>query len=94
MLVNVSRGPLVDEPALVDALQSGRIAAPRSTSSMTSRFRRSSPFWTLPNVLDHAAHVGLAARSLGRGHRALPDNLRRFEDGRSLLNVVDKNAGY
>jgi len=42
-LINVARGGVVDEPALMDALESGKIAAPRSMSSRRNRCRRKAP---------------------------------------------------
>ena len=95
ILVNVSRGQLVDEAALVEALLARRDrAARRSTFSTTSRCRRDSPFWTLPNVLITPHTSGFRPDHWDAATELFADNLRRFEAGEPLMNVVDKHAGY
>lgn len=94
ILVNVSRGRLVDGTALAAALREGRIGGAALDVFDREPLPPESPLWDLPNVLitphtsgfrpDHwDAVTGLFAR-----------NLRRFEAGEPLLNVVDKQAGY
>jgi phosphoglycerate dehydrogenase-like enzyme len=93
VLVNVGRGPVVDEPALIAALEQGRIRAALDVFE-TEPLPAGHPFWKLENVLlsPHCAdhHEGWRARSM----EVFLTNFRRFAAGKPLENVVDKRAGY
>ena len=93
-LINVARGRLVDERALLDALRDGRIGGASSTRSATSRSRRRSPFYDLPNVIVTPHTSWSSGRVLDRSVELFCDNLRRYAAGEPLLNVVDPTAGY
>lgn len=94
ILVNVSRGALVDEPALVDALRAGRIAGAALDVFEDEPLPSESPFWTLPNVLVTPHTSGFRPDHWDAATDLFAENLRRFEAGEPLLNVVDKRAGY
>lgn len=93
-LVNVGRGALLDEAALVDALREGRIAGATLDVFRTEPLPADSPLWDLPTVT-LSAH--LAGDVVG-WRDALADqvetNLRRFVAGEELVDVVDKALGY
>lgn len=93
-LVNVGRGPLVDEPALVEALRSGAIAAASLDVFTQEPLPAGHPFWAMPNV-----HVSAHMSGDVVGWRdALADqfaeNLTRWLAGAELVNAVDKELGY
>jgi len=98
ILVNVSRGALVDEAALVTAL----CAAPPDRTvgaAALDVFAREplpaeSPLWTLPNVLITPHVAGFRPDHWEAVTSLFADNLRRFDSGQPLLNVVDKREGY
>src|SRR5437773_1171986 len=94
VLVNVGRGHLVDEPALIAALESGGIAGAALDVVEREPLPEDSPLWAMPNVLLTPHVSGLAPDYWGRAMVMFEDNLRRFTEGRPLLNVVDKKAGY
>lgn len=98
LLVNVSRGTLVDEAALATAL-----SAPPSTRTLGGAaldvfehepLSPDSPLWSLPNVLITPHTAGFRPDHWDAVTALFADNLRRFESGQLLLNVVDKEAGY
>ena len=94
MLINVARGPVVQEEALVAALNSGRIAAAGLDVTETEPLLRDSPLWECPNVLI-TPHVGAqSAKRLDRTTGLFCENLRRFLRGEALLNLVDKQLGF
>jgi phosphoglycerate dehydrogenase-like enzyme len=94
VLVNVGRGPVVDEPALVEALERGRIRGAALDVFETEPLPAGHPFWRLPNVLlsPHCAdHVpGWVEEAM----RAFLRNLDLFRRGAPLPHVVDKAQGY
>jgi phosphoglycerate dehydrogenase-like enzyme len=94
IFVNVGRGAVVDEPALVEALRAGRIAGAVLDVFATEPLPPDSPLWTLPNVLVTAHAAALSARENERITELFCDNLRRYLDGRPLRNLVEPGVYY
>jgi glyoxylate/hydroxypyruvate reductase len=94
IFVNVGRGGVVDEPALVDALRGRRIAGAVLDVFATEPLPDSSPLWSLPNVLVTPHAVALSARENERIVELFVDNLRRYLEGRPLRNVVEPGVFY
>jgi phosphoglycerate dehydrogenase-like enzyme len=93
-LVNVARGGLVDEGALIDALRGGRLAGAGLDSFAVEPLPEDSPLWGLPNVIV-TPHVGNGRDSAGAQVIAfMCENIRRFAAGEPLLGVVDRHARY
>lgn len=94
LLVNISRGTLVDDDALVAALRSGHVGGAALDVFVHEPLDAASPYWDLPNVIV-TPHTSGAMTDYWTPLVALfSENLRRFERGEPLLNVVDKVAGY
>jgi phosphoglycerate dehydrogenase-like enzyme len=93
-LINVARGNLVDEAALLRALQERRIAGAALDVFYEEPLPESSPFWSLDNVLI-TPHTAAVTEKLWQRHYDLfAENLNRFLSSRPLLNLVDKKRGY
>jgi phosphoglycerate dehydrogenase-like enzyme len=94
VLVNVARGRLIDETALIEALGSGRIAGAALDAFPREPLDAASPLWGLPNVLisPHVAPFG--SDYWAPAVDLFLENVQRFKHGQPLLNVVDKAAGY
>ncbi len=94
VLVNLSRGALVDESALVAALKEGGLRGAGLDVFPTEPLPPNHPLWSLPNVL-LTPHVSAVSRCFWRRQTDLiQENLRRFFAGETLLNLVDKKAGF
>ena len=93
-LVNVARGGLVDEPALVAALQAGRIAGAGLDCTAAEPLPDDSPLWAMPNVII-TPHVANGRDSSTEQVIAfMRENIRRFAEGEPLLGIVDRHARY
>jgi phosphoglycerate dehydrogenase-like enzyme len=94
VLVNVARGSLVDEAALVEALRQRTIAGAALDVTTVEPLRPESPLWSLENVF-LTPHTSAASEMLWvRQGELLMDNLERWFAGRELLNLVDLERGY
>lgn len=93
-LMNIARGAIVDEPALLKALQENWIAGAALDTVFTEPLAPESPFWTLPNVFITPHCSGHSPKVKERSLALFLDNLTRDRHGKPLRNVVDKNAGY
>jgi phosphoglycerate dehydrogenase-like enzyme len=89
-----SRGGVADDAALHRALREGWIAGAGLDAHGTEPLPADSPFWDLPNVIVTPHNGATTAGTLERAGEIFIDNLRRFEAGEPLRNVVDKAAGY
>ena len=92
---NIGRGALIDEPALVAALQSGHLRGAALDVFAREPLASDSPLWHLPQVL-HTPHVSGDSPRLfwGRLSALFLDNWTRYRAGEPLRNLVDKQAGY
>ncbi len=93
-LINVSRGALVDEPALLSALRTGQIAAASLDVFSEEPAPASHPFWGMENVHMSAHMCGDVTGWRDALARQFQDNLERWLTGQDLANVVDKQRGY
>jgi phosphoglycerate dehydrogenase-like enzyme len=94
IFVNVGRGGVVDEPALIEALRDRRIAGAVLDVFATEPLPPDSPLWTLDNVLVTPHAVALSARENERIVELFVANLRRYLDGEPLVNVVEPGVFY
>jgi phosphoglycerate dehydrogenase-like enzyme len=93
-LVNVSRGALVDEAALAEALAARRIGGAGLDVFAEEPLPEASPLWTLPDVILTPHSASFSTGIWERQYALFAENLRRFLAGGELLGVVDKRKGY
>jgi phosphoglycerate dehydrogenase-like enzyme len=93
-LINVGRGPQVDEAALADALRSRRIAGAALDVFEPEPLPADSPLWELENLLITPHTAGLTEKLWQRHYALFSANLRRYFAREPLLFVVDKLKGY
>lgn len=94
VVVNVARGRLLDETALVAELRAGRLRGAGLDVFAREPLPPDDPLWSLPNVLV-TPHVSAVTGGFWRRECDLIcENVRRYIAGRPLLNLVDKRAGY
>jgi phosphoglycerate dehydrogenase-like enzyme len=94
VLVNVARGRVVDEDALVEALRGGRLRGAALDVFAREPLPPGSPLWGLSNVLVTPHVSGTSHRFWRRQTDLVVENVRRYLAGEPLLNTVDKHAGY
>jgi glyoxylate/hydroxypyruvate reductase len=94
ILVNVGRGSVIDEEALIDLLSSGRLAGAALDVVATEPLPDSSRLWQLRNVILSPHTAALSTRENDRIVDLFIDNMHRFLAGRPLLNEVDPQHYY
>ena len=94
VVINVGRGPVIDEGALVRALSSGRIKGAALDVFDREPLPRSSPFYKLENVLLSPHCADHTPDWLDNAMQFFIAQFDRFRRGEALLNVVDKKLGY
>jgi phosphoglycerate dehydrogenase-like enzyme len=93
-LINVGRGPLVDEPALAGALREKKIGGAALDVFPKEPLAADSPLWDVPNLLITPHTAALTDKLWERHYALLSENLRRYLSGQPLLAMVDKHKGY
>jgi phosphoglycerate dehydrogenase-like enzyme len=93
-LVNIARGGVVDEPALIQALQEGWIAGAGLDVFVQEPLPASSPLWGMENVILTPHIAGHTPHYYDRTVDVFAENLKRYLDGDALLNQVDLEKGY
>ena len=93
-VVNVSRGKVIDEAALVAALQNGKIAGAGLDVTYTEPCPPENPLWEQQNVILTSHSAGASQHIRRRAMQLFIDNLHRYVAGEPLVNIVDKQKGY
>ena len=94
ILVNIARGDVVDEEALVEALRSGHLRGAALDVFEQEPLPPESPFWDLPNVFVSPHSASTVAAENARIVELFQENIRRYLEGQPLLNVLDKEQLY
>ena len=94
LLINVTRGDIVDGPALLEALKSGEIGGAGLDTSPGEPLEDDHPLWNMENVVVTPHTAGGSPVRVARIVDVFCDNLRRYLDGRQLTGVIDKRKGY
>ncbi len=93
-LLNVGRGALIDEPALIEVLREHRIGGAALDVTTIEPLPPDSPLWALDNCMITPHNGGISPKLWERQYIFFTDNLRRFQAGQPLLGLVDKTRGY
>ncbi len=94
VLINIGRGSLIDEDALIAALRSGRLGGAALDVFATEPLPPDSPLWTLPNVLISPHSGSTSDRENARLTALFCDNLQRYLAGTPLRNVLSSATLY
>lgn len=94
VLVNVSRGAIVDEKALITALSSGQIGGAALDVFEEEPLPNTSPLWNLDNVIITPHFSGFTRDYHDKAALVFKENLRRYLENRPLLNQLDRAKGY
>jgi phosphoglycerate dehydrogenase-like enzyme len=93
-LLVVSRGGIVDQPALIAALQSGHLAGAGLDVTASEPLPPDDPLWRAPNIIITPHCSGASTLTNDRVFAITRENVRRFIAGEPLANVCDKRAGF
>lgn len=92
--INVSRGDVVEETDLVEALTTKRIRGASLDVFTTEPLPEDSPLWDVPNLFITPHHSAISPMYLDRSLKIFRNNLQIFPQRIGMLNVVDKQRGY
>ncbi len=93
-IVNIGRGPIIDEPALIRALNENQIAGAGLDVFSQEPLPPTSPLWEMPSVI-MTPHVSGGQEDYEKeSNKIFCENLKRFLAGKRMMNVVNKKLGY
>ncbi len=93
-IINIARGSIIQEKALIKALQEGWIAGAGLDVFETEPLPQDSPLWAMENVIITGHYAGSTPFYFDRVMEIFLENLRRYQCGEALINQVDKQQGY
>ena len=93
-VANISRGRIIDQPALVDALNGGVLAGAMLDVADPEPLPKDDPLWEAKNVLITPHMSGSGVEYMDRAYDVLMTNLARREKGEKMFNLVDRRKGY
>ncbi len=94
LIINVTRGKIIDEQALLRALKNGLIGGAGLDVTPVEPLPQDSPLWDMPNVIITPHVAGGSPIRMDRTVDLFCDNLERYLVGKPLLSVIDKQKGY
>jgi len=93
-IINIARGSIIQEKALIKAIQEGWIAGAGLDVFETEPLPQNSPLWDMENVVITGHYAGSTPFYFDRVMEIFLENLRRYQCGKTLINEVDKQRGY
>lgn len=93
-IVNIARGSILDEKALLENIKSGKIAGAALDVMENEPLDESSPFWKFENVIITPHNSWVSDQVDVRKFNMIYNNLKRYMSGDKLVNIVDINKGY
>lgn len=93
-LINVTRGGIIDEPALVEALKAGEIAGAGLDVTEKEPLVADSPLWNAPNLILTPHRAGASQHRPRKIFEFFLQNMQRYINGERPVNVIDKRRGY
>ena len=93
-IIVISRGEIVDEDALCDALESGHLAGAALDATAVEPLAENSRLWTLDNVILTPHSSALTPELYEMRRQTFKANLRKFSAGEDLMNICNKTAGF
>jgi phosphoglycerate dehydrogenase-like enzyme len=93
-LINVTRGGIIDEPALVEALQNGQIAGAGLDVTEKEPLPADSPLWDAPKLIITPHRAGASQHRPRKIYEFFSANLERYLKGDTPRNIIDKRKGY
>ncbi len=93
-LINVTRGPIIDDAALIRAMDSGHLAGVGLDVTPEEPLSPEHPFWEMPNIVMTPHTAGASPYRAERNLERFRENLRRFRRDQPLIGVIDKQLGY
>lgn len=93
-LVAISRGGIIEEPALIEALKSGKLAGAGIDVAEHEPLPQDDPLWDAPNLLITPHIAGASGPKERRCVEIFRDNVIRYVNGEQLNNIVDKTRGF
>ena len=94
IIINIGRGPVIDENAMIAALKTGKIRGAGLDVFEEEPLSASSPLWKIKNVIITGHYAGYTPYHEDRVVDIFCKNLKLFVKGKKLINVVDKKKGY
>jgi len=94
ILINISRGSVIDEPALIEALKKGRLRGAALDVFEDEPLSKDNPLWELDNIIITPHNSWVSEMRNERRYNIIYENLKRFISGERLINVVDIDKGY
>jgi phosphoglycerate dehydrogenase-like enzyme len=94
IVVNIARGPVIDEPAMIEALADGHLGGAFLDVAAVEPLPAESPLWDMPNVLISPHSASTVDAENATLTSLFCDNLRRWLDGAPLRNVYSREKGY
>ena len=94
ILVNVSRGPIVQEKALIEVLRNGPLGGAGLDVFAVEPLTPEHPFWTMPNVLVSPHYSGETVNTSSLPAQRFLRNLRSYQEGKLPEGLVDLEQGY
>lgn len=92
--INIARGSIVDEPAMIEALQAHKFAGAALDVFVEEPLPQNNALWTLPNVIISPHVAGNTPDYYDRAMKVFMENLTRYREKKPMINALNRERGY